>query len=218
MRSCPFLALGFPAPETATFWLVTALSAILSKLKVSPTCKRSVSEDRAGYYACSADFIFRGVNALVIISNDFLIRGAVVGLLADAVKLLVNYIAYSLGYTQVVFLRITAAHMLQQDQLHTPAALLIGAVVDLFAAGGLGIIFLWLINRVFDKKLLVLKGFVFGMLVWLGLFGLLATVLEQKLPQSISGILVTLVAHAVFGIALACFARIVDGNERELID
>ncbi|HHT26784.1 MAG TPA: hypothetical protein GXZ82_06015 [Firmicutes bacterium] len=155
---------------------------------------------------------------MVIISNDFLIRGAVVGLLADAVKLLVNYIAYSLGYTQVVFWRITAAHMLQQGQLHTPAALLIGAVVDLFAAGGLGIIFLWLINRVFDKKLLVLKGFVFGMLVWLGLFGLLATVLEQKLPQSISGILVTLVAHAVFGIALACFARIVDGNERELID
>ena len=78
-------------------------------------------------------------------------------------------------------------------------------------------IFLWLIIACLIKTL-VLKGFVFGMLVWLGLFGLLATVLEQKLPQSTSGILVTLVAHGVFGIALACFARIVDGHERELVD
>jgi hypothetical protein len=154
----------------------------------------------------------------MIISNDLLIRGTIAGLLADAVKLLVNYAAYALGFTNVVFWRITAAHMLQSTQIHAPAALLIGAVVDLFAAGSLGVAFLWLINHVVDKKLLVLKGFVFGVFVWLGLFGWLATTLEQKLPQSISGILVTLVAHAVFGIALAIFSRMVDGREHDLID
>lgn len=153
----------------------------------------------------------------MIRSRDVLIRGTILGLLADIIKLLVNYVAFLFGFTNAVFWQLAAAHMLQKGQLQSPAALFIGAVVDLITAGALGTAFLWLIDHVVGRQALIFKGLAFGMLSWLGLFGTLATTLENKLPQSPAGVIVTIVAHAFFGIALALLARMVDVSDTESI-
>ena len=137
--------------------------------------------------------------------KDRLIVGALVGLLADAVKLAANYLAFLLGYTNVVFWQITAARFLNKGDLLKPVALLVGAVADLTVTSVLGVVFLYLIDKT-GKNYLWIKGIGFGLAVWVGLFGtLLRQSIQGKLPQSSSGILVTIVAHIIFGLSLAFF-------------
>jgi len=142
--------------------------------------------------------------------NDMVIRGALIGLLADAVKLLVNLTAYLLGFTNVVFWRIAASYLLQASQLHSPAALIVGAVIDVITSAALGVAFVWLTNHFIGRQRLAIKGVGFGLLTWLVLLGSLGPTLERKLPQSISGWIVTFVAHTVFGLAIAYFSRLID--------
>ena len=87
----------------------------------------------------------------------------------------------------------------------TASAIVIGAVADLTVTGLLGVLFLYFIQFTgFD--FLFLKGIGFGMLVWVGLMGVvIGPSLEDKLPQTPSGIFVTIVAHFAFGVSLAVF-------------
>lgn len=158
---------------------------------------------------------YEGQLEVVMMLRDMVVRGAVVGLLADIVKLILNYVAFQLGFTNVVFWQIAAARLLQKGQLQSPAALFVGAVVDLTTAAALGTVFLWVVDNVFGRRVMLFKGIAFGLLTWLSLLGSLGSTLEQKLPQSLSGIIVTIFAHAAFGLALAYFAQLIDVPERE---
>lgn len=136
--------------------------------------------------------------------RDKIMRGAMIGLLADAVKLSLNYLAFLLKFTPIVFWQITASRFLEKKDLFKPLALVIGAVADLFTSAFLGIVFLYA-TRYMGKKYLLLKGLGFGVIVWVGLFG---TVLRQTgiiLQLDVSSIAVTLIAHAAYGVALGFF-------------
>lgn len=138
--------------------------------------------------------------------KDNLIFGAIVGLLANAVKLTVNFTAFLLGFTPVVFWQLVATRFLQAKDLFNPLAYIIGGAADLITAAVLGVIFVYFIY-LFGKQYLWLKGLGFGLVVWVGLLGtLLGETIERKLPQEPAGIMVTLVAHSIFGLALAFFA------------
>ncbi|MGI6555138.1 MAG: hypothetical protein ACOX2P_07235 [Bacillota bacterium] len=81
-------------------------------------------------------------------------------------------------------------------------------MADLTVTAALGIVFLLLIEFT-GTDYLWIKGAGFGLAVWVVLFGtLLGQSVQAKLPQSSSGILVTLVAHIIFGIGLAFFTRL----------
>lgn len=65
----------------------------------------------------------------------------------------------------------------------------------------------------FGSKNLWMKGLGFGLVVWVGLFGtLLGQTVEEKLPQEPTGVVVTLIAHIIFGLALAYFTKLLDLN------
>lgn len=137
--------------------------------------------------------------------RDRIIVGSLIGVLADVFKLLINYTAFLLGYTDVVFWQITATRFLEKGDLFNPAALIIGGAADLTVTAVLGVVFFLLIDYS-GTDYLLLKGIGFGLAVWVGLFGfLLSQSVQGKIPQSPSGILVTLVAHFVFGLSLAFF-------------
>ncbi|NLO88737.1 MAG: hypothetical protein GX088_00135 [Clostridia bacterium] len=141
--------------------------------------------------------------------RDKILVGAAIGLLSDALKLIVNYISYLLGFTNVVFWQIVATRFLTIGDLFTPLAYIVGAVADIVVASTLGVIFFLLVERYGSRKYLWLKGIGFSMLVWVGLFGtLLGQSVQRKLPQNASGIMVTIVAHFVFGLGLAFFTRL----------
>ncbi len=58
----------------------------------------------------------------------------------------------------------------------------------------------------------------FGLVVWVSLFGtLLGPTVEEKLPQDPNGVVVTLIAHIVFGLALAFFTKVLDQDKLVLI-
>lgn len=140
--------------------------------------------------------------------KDYVTPGIIVGLLADLVKLAVNYILFQLKMTKVVFWQITATRFLDKEDLFKPVAYFIGAVADLTISAALGIIFVYLIY-ILGTKNLYIKGIGFGLIVWVLVFGtLLSQTVREKLPQEPSGIVVTIFAHFFFGLALAFFTRL----------
>src|SRR5690554_178643 len=148
-------------------------------------------------------------------TRDIIIRGIIVGLLADAVKLLANYIAFSINLTEVVFWQLVSANFLPEEFLLTPAALFIGGVADLTITSFLGILFVTFVVYL-GKEHLWTKGIGFGMLMWVVLFGtILGPQIEAKIPQDPAGVIVTIVAHFVFGLGLALFTLLIDPKRAE---
>ncbi|MEW6623851.1 MAG: hypothetical protein AB1420_12120 [Bacillota bacterium] len=144
--------------------------------------------------------------------KDRIILGSIVGLLANVVKLTVNYLSFLLGFTPVVFWQLVATRFLQKQDLYKPSAYLIGAVADITVTMTLGVVFVYFIY-IFGRKYLLIKSVGFALLVWVGLFGtLLGQSIEDKLPQQPQGIIVTIAAHFAFGIGLAAFTRLLDRN------
>lgn len=140
--------------------------------------------------------------------KDNIILGSLVGLLADIFKLVANYIMYQFNLTSVVFWQITATRFLAKEDLYQLLAYIIGAIADLTISALLGVIFVYILYFT-GKKYSWVKGVGFGLLVWVNLFGtLLGESVMQKIPQKPMNILVTIIAHFVYGLALAYFARL----------
>jgi len=140
--------------------------------------------------------------------KDIIIIGATIGLLADAVKLFINYILYLMNYTDVVFWQITASRFLERKDLFDPVAYIIGGLADITVTAALGVLFVIVIYLT-GKRYLWIKGIGFGLFIWVGLFGtLLGQTVQAKLPQEPSGIMVTIAAHFVFGLGLAGFTQL----------
>lgn len=139
--------------------------------------------------------------------KDKVITGAIIGILADLVKLASNYIMYLVGLTPTVFWRITATRFLEKEDIYKPIALLIGGTADIIISSILGIVFVYFLYYT-GKDYLWLKGVGFGLAVWVNLFGtLLGASVMTKIPQKPSSIIVTIIAHLIFGFALAFFAQ-----------
>lgn len=139
--------------------------------------------------------------------GDRVLRGALIGFAADAVKLSFNYLAYRLGFTEIVFWQIVASHFLKGEDLFHPLAYLIGGIADLTVAMVLGVTFLFLLPYL-GPRWLWLKGAGFGLSVWVGVFGVLTSHVAQKaLPWEPQGVLVTPVSHLLFGLVLGLLAR-----------
>lgn len=139
--------------------------------------------------------------------KDKILIGALIGLLADVLKLITNYILYLLGYTKVVFWQIVATLFLHKEYLYDTSAYFIGGVADIIFTSLLGVIFVHVIY-LWGSKYLWIKGLAYGLVVWVGAFGLfISRIAEEKLPQSPNGVVVTIIAHIVFGLSLAYFTR-----------
>lgn len=137
--------------------------------------------------------------------RDKLAAGAFIGLLADAVKLSVNYLLFLLGATRVVFWQIVATRFLPKADLLKPSALLIGGAADIAAAALLGAAFVYILHYT-GKDYLWLKGIGFGLAVWAGLLGMILETARRVITIDAKGIIVTLAAHLVFGLALSFWA------------
>jgi Na+/proline symporter len=75
-----------------------------------------------------------------------------------------------------------------------------------------GVLFIYVIYFT-GKENLWIKGIGFGMLVWVSIFGvLLQQLIQGKIPPEPSGILVTVVAHFIFGLSLGIFTKLLAGN------
>lgn len=142
--------------------------------------------------------------------NDKVTRGALIGISANILKLVFNYICFLMGWTPVVFWQIVATRFLQKDELFKPVAYLVGGVADFTMSAILGVAFLFLLDYT-SRKYRYLKGAGFGLTVWVGLLGtVLGQSVQEKLPVAASTVIVTLFAHLVFGLALAFFDLVFD--------
>lgn len=140
---------------------------------------------------------------------DQVIRGSLIGICANSLKLAFNYFCFLMGWTPVVFWQIVATRFLQKDELFKPAAYLIGGVADFITAAILGVAFLLLLDYG-NHNHRYLKGGGFGLTVWAGLFGtVLGQSVQEKLPVTASTVIVALFAHLIFGLAMALFDVII---------
>jgi len=134
--------------------------------------------------------------------KDKVLVGAIIGVLANTVKLTFNYIAYLLGFTKVVFWQIAASRFLEKEDVFTSSAYLIGAVADFTVTAALGIVFIYVLVFI-GKENLWLRGVGAGLSTWVFLFGTLLG--QSAIHQEPSGIMVTLVAHLLYGLGLFVF-------------
>jgi len=149
--------------------------------------------------------VFRGEFNLL---KDKIMLGALIGIFSATFKLISIYAMYMLGWSNIVFWQIVAARFLEKNDLSKPAALFIGAVADLTISAVLGVIFVYFIYF-FGRKYMFIKGIGFGLLIWATLLGtLLGQSVEGKLPQTPSGIIVTIIAHFIFGLSMAVFTKL----------
>ena len=137
--------------------------------------------------------------------KDKVIAGIILGLLADTVKLITNYTMFHFNLTKITFWQITATRFLKKDDLFQPIAYLIGGIADITITSIIGISFIYLISYI-GREYLWVKGIGFGMTIWVVLFGtLLGQSAQKKLPQEPLAIIVTIIAHFVYGLAFAFF-------------
>lgn len=149
--------------------------------------------------------------------KDRIVIGAIIGILADSIKLITNYILWWFGYTKVVFWQIVATRFIQKEYLYHKLAYIVGAIADITFTSLLGVVFVYVIY-LFGPKNLWTKGMGFGLVVWVIIFGtLLGQTVEDKLPQEPAGVVVTLIAHIAFGLALAFFTKVLDQDKLVLI-
>lgn len=146
--------------------------------------------------------------------KDRIVAGAIIGVLADLVKLGFNYLAFRLGFAGAVFWRVVATEFVRASDLGVPLAVVIGAIADLTTSAVLGTIFLYLLEWAGDEYLWF-KGAGFGLVVWVALFGLLVGKnAVMRLALTPANIMVTPIAHLLFGLALAFLAPILAGTGR----
>jgi len=138
-----------------------------------------------------------------MIIKDKVLLGAIIGLAADTVKLTVNYLLFLFNFTPVIFWQLTASRFLDEKYLYDPVAYLIGGVADLTVSAAFGVLFVYLI-QLLGRKYLLIKGIGFAMFIWVAVFGtLLGQSVAEKLPQEPAGIVVTIIAHFFYGVALS---------------
>lgn len=138
--------------------------------------------------------------------RDKIASGAVIGLLANIVKLAFNTLASLTGLTSVVFWQIAASRFLDISELTKPIAYLIGGVTDLTITSLIGITFIYLIHYT-GRDYLWFKGVGYSMAVWVGLFGTFLSQSRTKISLNSTEIAVTMIAHLIFGVGLAWFTR-----------
>lgn len=152
---------------------------------------------------------------MIFILEDRLITGAVIGIFANIIKLISNYIMFRLNFTTVVFWQIVATRFLSKEYLSTPAAYFIGAVADFTITAVLGVIFV-LIIYFFGKDYIWLKGIGYALFLWVSLFGtILGQSVQEKIPQQPSEILVTIIAHIIYGLGFALFTKYLYQEEKK---
>ncbi|MEL7567853.1 MAG: DUF6789 family protein [Dehalobacterium sp.] len=134
--------------------------------------------------------------------KDKVLVGAIIGVLANIIKLTFNYTAYLFGFTNVVFWQIVASRFLEKEDIFTPSAYLIGATADFTVTTALGIVFIYVLDFI-GKENLWLRGVGMGLATWVFLFGSLLG--QSAIHQEPSGIIVTLFAHLLYGLGLAVF-------------
>lgn len=146
--------------------------------------------------------------------KDRIMIGALIGILADTIKLIANYIMFQLNFTEVVFWQIVATRFLDREYLFMPVAYFIGGVADLVVTAVLGVVFV-IIIYFSGKDYLWIKGIGYAMFLWVSLFGtVLGASVQQKIPQGPSAIMVTIVAHFVYGLGFALFTRYLYKEEK----
>jgi hypothetical protein len=144
--------------------------------------------------------------------KDKIVIGILVGLLADAVKLTFNFISFKLDFTPVVFWQLVAGAVLEMEDVFTPVGILIGGIADIIMTMLFGVIFIYIIYLT-GRENLWIKGIGFGMLVWVSFFVIVSGVLLRgKILPLPSGILVTIVAHFLYGLSLAVFTKFLAGD------
>lgn len=139
--------------------------------------------------------------------SDRVMTGVAIGICADIIKLIVNYVLFQLNYTKIVFWQIAASRFLNKEDLFKPTAYFIGGVADIIVTSLLGILLVYILYFV-GKDFLLIKGIGYGLSIWVLLFGTLLTASASKLPEETSGIIVTIIAHLFYGLAFGIFSKI----------
>lgn len=127
--------------------------------------------------------------------------GTFAGILGDLVKLAVNLVLYIIGVAGTTSLHIAAAALLPARVAQGPPFLMLGLVVEMLVAAGLGILGAYLV-RATGRDFLWLKGIVYGGIIWVIGYGLLAPLLAPRwlvLPNLATS-MAMLAAHLAYGL------------------
>ncbi len=142
--------------------------------------------------------------------RDRLLFGALAGLVANQIMDLFEYplwklkaIKYMLGhYAASIFLSAETPH-------HTQIGAVVSFLADNIYSTSLGVLFLFLLS-VTGERFILAKGFIYGLFLWFFSYGVLrslSVVQLREVPANSWEIVLYLLLHLVYGLALGWFTQ-----------
>jgi hypothetical protein len=104
---------------------------------------------------------------------------------------------------------ISADLFMRGKDTHTVLGYVIGFLADIIFGAMLGIIFVYFLKYTSTKNIII-KGWGFGIVAWVLLFGMLIHTLPtvETAPREALGNFSSFIGHSIFGISLGIFAKI----------
>jgi hypothetical protein len=146
--------------------------------------------------------------------KDNVLRAALVGIIATLIKDISDVIYISIGYQGFPVIKMSAGVFLKPEYFSSTYLYIIGYTAHYMAGVILSFIFYkFLFNYAYENA--ILKGVFFSLAIWLLLCGAFIHFgLSYVQPQNEQGIMMLLVDHVVFGIALGLFMPLFTKNTK----
>lgn len=98
--------------------------------------------------------------------NDKIMAGVILGWISNIPKLILDTIMYKLGFSEFFCWHVTSGVLLSKEWLTTNHGIIIGAFMDFFFAGMLGVALIYFLYYFGENRYLIIKGISFNIFVW----------------------------------------------------
>ncbi|TYO93901.1 hypothetical protein [Desulfallas thermosapovorans] len=133
------------------------------------------------------------------IENDRLARGLIAGLAGGVIMNIINLTSYYLNIAELRFLD-WASLVIYGTKPYSVLEAIFAQMAQLVFVGLLGIILAYLIPVVTSKNYL-LRGWLYGVLIWFSLYGLSYLFkIQATIPLRLDSVLTDLIAASAFGL------------------
>lgn len=136
--------------------------------------------------------------------KDRVILGGISGVLGLLMRDLYCFFARRIGFTTYYCWNISADLFMEGKDVKTLLGTVIGFLADIVFGSILGITFVYLL-KITNSKNMIIKGWGFGVAIWLFLFGILIHNLpgtQTTAPQDAMSNFAAFLGHSIFGITM----------------
>jgi uncharacterized membrane protein YagU involved in acid resistance len=142
--------------------------------------------------------------------KDRILLGGIAGALGVLTRDVYSFFAKQVGLAKFYIWQRSADLFIEGKDIKTFFGNIVGILADIVFGAILGIIFIYFI-KLTNHKNIIIKGWGYGMIAWLFLFGILLTNLpgaQETIPKDALSNFSAFIGHSIWGISMGIFTKI----------